>query len=334
MFKNACLTLMLVLFLCSHCFANATVFFKDNTKETGSSVWVEGNEVYLNKSNEVYQFPVDEVLLEETLKFNKIGKYANVVKMDEQSQTGDLVEQIVRISGFDQQIDMIVQMFQSGFESVPGSTPEMRQLLAQALVGFSPEKEKRQIRSYFRSKLDKNTLEAVLAWMKSPLGSKILAAENSNKSVNPETLTEIQKYQDENPPTAQREKLLANLDKAAHISEMTRRMISDIMSVTVGVISKNVGNEKVNHKELKKQTNAKMSEMMPILEKQIQVGMLYTYRDISDSEIEQYIAFLKTKQAQKHVNATYVAIGKMTKTMASVMVKNIIKNVAEMKSQM
>jgi len=111
-------------------------------------------------------------------------------------------------------------------------------------------------------------------------------------------------------------------------------MISDSMSVAVGVMSKEIANDKVNHKEFEKQAKAKMAEMRPRMEKQIQQGMLYTYRDISDSEIEQYIVFLKTKQAQKYVNTTYAAIGRMTKTMASVMVKNIIKSVAEMKGQM
>lgn len=63
-------------------FGAATVFFKDGSKEAGSSVWIEGNSVYMNKSNEIYEFSTDEVQMEETLKYNRIGKYADTTTPD------------------------------------------------------------------------------------------------------------------------------------------------------------------------------------------------------------------------------------------------------------
>jgi len=55
--------------------AELTLFFKDGTKEAGSSIWTENNKVYLSKSKEVYEYSSDEVKLDETLKYNKLGKY-------------------------------------------------------------------------------------------------------------------------------------------------------------------------------------------------------------------------------------------------------------------
>lgn len=73
--------IFVIMFLIAVCmsnqaFAAATVFFKDGLKEVGTSAWIEGNSVYLNKSNEVYEFSFDEVKIEETQKYSRIGIYA------------------------------------------------------------------------------------------------------------------------------------------------------------------------------------------------------------------------------------------------------------------
>jgi hypothetical protein len=61
-----------------------TVFFKDGSKEIGSSVWTENNQVYLSKSNEIYEYSSDEVKLDETLKYNKLGEY-QIITPEERS---------------------------------------------------------------------------------------------------------------------------------------------------------------------------------------------------------------------------------------------------------
>lgn len=75
--KTICiLASLLVLLTFSTTFGASTVFFKDGTKETGNSVWLEGGMVFLSKASEIYEFSADEVLMEETMKHNHIGKYA------------------------------------------------------------------------------------------------------------------------------------------------------------------------------------------------------------------------------------------------------------------
>lgn len=68
---------LLVLLSFGTTFGASAVFFKDGTKEAGSSVWLEGGKVYLSKAKELYEFSADEVRMEETLKHNRIGKYAD-----------------------------------------------------------------------------------------------------------------------------------------------------------------------------------------------------------------------------------------------------------------
>ena len=73
------ITFLITLFMYDLAFAAATIFFKDGTKEVGTSVWVEGGSVYLNKANEVYEFSPEEVNMNETLRFNRLGSYADKV---------------------------------------------------------------------------------------------------------------------------------------------------------------------------------------------------------------------------------------------------------------
>jgi hypothetical protein len=73
----AVITFLFVLGVSNQVFAAPTVFLKDGTKEVGTTVWVDGNSIYLSKSREVYEFSSEELNLEETLKFNRLGNYAD-----------------------------------------------------------------------------------------------------------------------------------------------------------------------------------------------------------------------------------------------------------------
>jgi hypothetical protein len=85
------ITLVVALCFSSQAFAAATVFFKDGTKEVGTSVWVDGTTVYLNKSNELYEFSSDEVNMDETSRFNRIGSHADQAVPDVQPRRGTAV---------------------------------------------------------------------------------------------------------------------------------------------------------------------------------------------------------------------------------------------------
>jgi len=54
-------------------YAAPTVFLKDGTRATGNAVWTENNKVYLSDSKEIREYGQDEVKLDETITFNKIG---------------------------------------------------------------------------------------------------------------------------------------------------------------------------------------------------------------------------------------------------------------------
>jgi hypothetical protein len=323
----AAVVLMVVL-MSGVAFGAATVFFKDGSKETGSSVWIEGNSVYLSKAKENYEFSADEVLMDETQKFNRIGKFSDVSVPDSNKsastspRVNDLVEQIMTGSNIDRQIDQLVEQFSSGALSSAGSNGEQ---LAQALAGFDGKKAKQKIRAYYRSHLDAKTLEAVLAWSKSPLGMKIRDVEAAKGVNSPEAAQQIVNGQDEDSLPPQRRALVKELDKSSRATEMALQMISDSMSGAMAAIPAKTAEQKLARKEIEKQAAAKKDEMIPVLRKTVLASLAYTYAELSDDELKGYVAFMNTDPARKFTKATMGALSEMAKAMSASMIKNIIK---------
>lgn len=88
-------------------FGAATIFFKDGSKEVGTSDWIEGSTAYLSRSGTLYEFPADEVLLEETQKSSRIGTFADKTLPDSRgrdaggARSHDLVERLMKEADFD-----------------------------------------------------------------------------------------------------------------------------------------------------------------------------------------------------------------------------------------
>jgi hypothetical protein len=312
-------------------FGAATVFFKDGSKEVGNSVWMEGNTIYLSKSKDVFEFTSDEVLLEETQKFNRIGKFADMATSDSKGGhalgvgSNSLVEQLMKGANLDRQIDLFVQQVESGAMSSAGTNSELGDIFGQALAGFDSRKAKQRFRAYYRSHLDAKTLEAIVVWTKSPLGVKVGEAQINTAVTSPEMAQQILKDLDGNPPPARRWALIRDLDNAGRTTEMTQQLIYDAVAGASSAIPAGAADKKKFRRQFEKQMKEKKAEIAPLLRKQVQAGLVNTYKDLSDSELREYIVFLRTEPARKFTKVTMGALGEMTRTLSASMMKNIVK---------
>lgn len=333
-----CISILLVVLMSGAAFGAATVFFKDGTKETGNSVWIEGNSVYLSKSKDSFVFSVDEVLMEETQKFNRIGAFADVSIPDSSKgaldapRTNDLVEQIMSGSSLDRQLDQLIEQFSVGAMSSAGANGELGEVFAQALAGFDVKKAKARIRSYYRSHLDTKTLESIAVWTNGPLGQKIRSVEAARAVNTPEMARQMMNSSDVESLPEQRRTLIKELDRSAQATEMALQMVVDAMSGAMGAIPAKTPEQKQARKEIEKQALLKKAELVPELRKVVLASLAYTYSELGDDELIAYIAFLKTEPARKFTKATMGALSEMTKAMSASMIKNIVK-ASEQKSR-
>jgi len=329
------ITLFLAVALTTPAFGTATVVFKDGSKEVGDSAWIEGTNVYLSRSGSLYEYPQDEVLLEETQKMSRIGAYAERSQMDSEKRKSsggpvsrDLVERLMKGAGFDRQIDLFIQQFETGVRS-SAANGELAGLFDRALAAFDPERAKRKIRAYYRSHLDSATMESVLAWSQTPLGMKIAAAQESSGAMSPEMAQQVLMDLERNPPSARRWALIGEVDKAGRATETAQQVIVDAIGGVAGAIPGGTADRKAARREILRKIQSKKHELAPLLRKQIQAGLANSYRDLSDGELREYITFLKSEPARKFSKATMGALGEMTRDMSASMMRQMVQAVEQ-----
>ena len=329
------ITLFLALTLTTPAFGTATVFFRDGSREIGDSAWLEGSRVYLSRAETLYEFPLDEVLLEETQKSSRIGTYAERSMPDSRgrktagARSHDLVEQLMKGAGFDRQIDQFIQQIETGVRSSAIANGELADLFSQALATFDPARAKRKIRAYYRSHLDSGSMEKILAWSRSPLGVKITDAQESSSGMSLEMAQQVLNDLERNPPPAQRWALIRELDRAGRATETAQQVIVDAVSGVASAIPAGTADRREARREILRQVNRKKAEIAPLLSKQIQAGLANSYRDLSDDELREYIAFLRTEHARKFTRATMGALGELTRDMSASMMRQMVKAVGQ-----
>ncbi|ABK99791.1 DUF2059 domain-containing protein [Pelobacter propionicus] len=328
------ITLFLAIALTTPAFGTVTVFFRDGSREIGDSAWLEGSMVYLSRSETLYEFPVDEVLLEETQKGSRIGNYAERSLPDSRARktagarSHDLVERLMKGAGFDRQIDLFIQQFETGVRS-SAANGELAGIFDRALAAFDPERAKRKIRAYYRSHLDSATMERVLAWSQTPLGVKIAAAQESSGAMSPEMAQQVLMDLERNPPSARRWALIGELDKAGRATETAQQVIVDAIGGVAGAIPGGTADRKAARREILRKIQSKKHELAPLLRKQIQAGLANSYRDLSDGELRDYTTFLRSEPARKFSRATMGALGEMTRDMSASMMRQMVKVVGQ-----
>jgi hypothetical protein len=334
---------ILALFLVSNlAFGAPTVFLKDGAKETGTSVWTGGDKVFLSKGRVIYEYSADEVLLEQTQKFNKIGSFATPATTLAQKgcgatcacASGDLVERLMKVSNLDRQVDQFIQQFSSGAQSAAGSNPELNDIFCQALAGFDPQKAKRKIRTYYRKHLDDKTMVALVAWGYGPLGTKIRTAEAGMNLTNMQDVQQLLSDFEQNPPPAERMALIRELDKAGRGTEMALQLVMDAASGAISAIPADSQDKKKARKEIDALLKQQRDTIEPQLRTQVQAGLAATYKNLSDDELREYIAFEKTEPAVKYTTATMGALSELTRDMSASMIKSIVKAVEAKKETM
>jgi Uncharacterized protein conserved in bacteria (DUF2059) len=337
--RRTFLLTILALFLISNlAFGAPTVFFKDGGKETGTSVWTREDKVYLSKEKVVYEYLADEVLLEQTQKFNRIDGFATPATTlmgscccDVKDKPGDLVEQLMKASNLDRQIDQFIQQFSSGALSASGDNPELNDIFVQALNGFDAQKAKRKIRAYYRSHLDRNTLEALLAWTRTPLGVKIRDAETGMSVTSLEDVQQMLSDFENNPPPAARLALIRDLDKAGQATEMALQLVTEAAAGAISAIPGSSADRKQARKEIDSIIKQQKGIIEPQVRTQVEAALAATYKGLSDNEMREYIAFTRTEPAAKFNKATMGALSEMTRDMSASMIRNIVKAVEKKK---
>lgn len=220
-----------------------------------------------------------------------------------------LVQKYIRLSGLEKTINglpaMIASMSQQ--KRLTSQDPDIDKKVAEAMVkGFDSKKVLAELQQYLLAHTDEYYLVDVLSWMETPLATKIQREEQQSEdpSKSAEVLRYIAKLQ-ENPPPQERIALVQDLVATTHMVELASSIAVRLIRGTLENVNKMLPNvQQVPQEQIEARLRQVRSMLEGSLRQQMTLSSYYTYRNISDEELRQYIAFYKGETGKREIEIT------------------------------
>jgi hypothetical protein len=247
----------------------------------------------------------------------------------------ELVRTLMQKSGLNRQIEQIPLMMQAGMAQAEQSEPsrkltqkEMDDLNGMVAAAFDAKAMNAAVQKHIRSTLAKKDILAALAWLSSPLGEKITRLEEDSST--PAAYEEMQAMADTLTKNAARAAQLRKLDRAVKATESGVRVALNIQISLLTAMSSVIPKDKrLTPDEIKGQVNKNSAQVRSMVEQDTLLSFLYTYRTLTDAEVDRYIAFAESESGRKYHAATEKgvsdAVVQASRTLGSMLGQSINK---------
>ena len=231
-----------------------------------------------------------------------------------------LVSDLYLKSGLKKQLEMFPVTSKAALGGALVRDPRIRDMpadLVAAMTGtidraFSEGELKGIVLKDLGEKLTVPEIREALEWLDSPLGRRITLMEEMAST--PAGYFGTERYAEElktKPPAIVRLGLVGRLDKAIKATDSNvDMMLSMQAALAMAMFSALPAEHEMPFESLLKE----MAKAKPALEaemhSQVQIGMLYTYRDLTNGELEKYIGFVTSPSGQKYQSAMTAATKK------------------------
>ena len=231
------------------------------------------------------------------------------------NDSNQLVQTLMEKSGLKKQIEQMPQLLQAELDQqqmeAKGLTQEeFNKISRLARSAFDAKTIHSAVQTYIKSNLPENDMRGVLEWLDSPLGRKITKLEEDASTA--EAYTDMQaigpKLLDENKDSARIHKI-KRLDNAIGATEST---ISTVLNIQLAMVTAMSGameaDEQPSFEDVQDLVNRNRSQILAVMERMVRMQFLYTYRELTDSEIDRYTRFAETGSGNRYHNVTIKAI--------------------------
>lgn len=214
-----------------------------------------------------------------------------------------LVRTLLQKSGMEKQITQMLPIMRMGMDQArerqPQLSQEQHEALIRSLSAFDASELLPVVQKRIETSLTNADAKAALAWLDSPLATKITAMEEAAST--PEALADMQKAIANQPDNSIRVAKLKRLDQATKVTELSADMM---MNAQIAVLTAMTAGlppaQRPSVKDIKKQMDAHRAQIRTPLAEQTLASFLYTYRDLTDAEIDRYIAFAESRSGRKY----------------------------------
>ena len=213
------------------------------------------------------------------------------------------VRNLLDLSGLDKQIDAFPGTIKQGIAmAMQASGSALPVDLAQSLNAavdraVVPYNIKTAIGTSLFNNLNARNLNVLFKWYESDIGKRIAAAEvaASSEAAVQEMMSSIQELMGD----ADSVSTAMEIDDIVGATDSGMRIQLNIQVATIIGVQKAANpNQSIDPEVLKEQINAQLEAGRADMRNMVVASFVYTYKDFSDSDMQEYIEFLKTDSAK------------------------------------
>jgi hypothetical protein len=221
-----------------------------------------------------------------------------------------LAQQIYAESGAERQLaDSAADFPKAISDAMQGSEKPLpfapEQIEAAARRAYDVSITARVVIDKLRTTLTGQDAKNVRAWLGSPLGRRITALEVAMGS--PDADAAMQAYAEslhEHPPAEERMTLVHRLDEALRVTEGAVKVYTNMsVAIAVGVLDASPYTDEDAVRKLKESIEEKNPEIAESVRQQVLLTLLYSYREVSDADLQRYIAFGQSPSGKRYQDA-------------------------------
>lgn len=217
------------------------------------------------------------------------------------------VDDLLELSGARAQLAGFAARLAAELRPRPGQMSAPDQRAAERILDreLRPEALYALVRSEFRRHLDRARLEAVVAWLETPLGRAITALEvAASEPAAAAALAEYARRLEAAPAPAARAELLERLDWVSGGGEGSVEIVAAIArSVAKAVAAVAPPERRLRPGQIERQVVEVKARVSAAVARQVLVSRLYTYRSLDDRQLEEYVRFQASEDGRWY-NAT------------------------------
>jgi hypothetical protein len=189
------------------------------------------------------------------------------------------------------------QALQHSQQSLPPDIHANLKLAVLASFRAGPVLNKIQLN--IENNLNKNEVEAILQWLKSPLGEKITKLEES--AATPSAYESMESMKEKLLQDSARVKKIRKLDEAIKGTESLLYLaVNAQKAITASMAAELAPDDPGMFEQIVEDTVGGRKQLESVIRDNTLVSLLYTYRALKDDEIDKYIDFASSDLGRKY----------------------------------
>ena len=222
------------------------------------------------------------------------------------------VNKLIDAAGIAHSVRQIQPGIVSAFDEPQEGLPEnvRRALREAASEAFRPDPIIEKVRARLGTALTVRHLDDALVWLESPIGRRITDLENA--TAEPAASARIEAYARElekRPPTKSRSELVAKLMVATGSSEFGAVMVeSMVLASALGINAAHPVQQQEPIERLRQRVKATIPPLRKQSDEILTLSMLYTYRSLSDQDLNSYLKFLNSASGSAYTKGALAGL--------------------------